>query len=96
MIPAELSRGDRNGPKRKVLKPIAVITSAGTVNTGAIDPLEEIAAIASARNIWLHVDEHTERLPPSRGREIPLKADSITLDPHKWLFSPWMADVFVP
>src|SRR6201987_6017013 len=55
MIPAELERAIRED-KAKGRTPIAVVASAGTVNTGAIDPLREIAAIARLHKIWLHVD----------------------------------------
>jgi glutamate/tyrosine decarboxylase-like PLP-dependent enzyme len=75
------------------LKPFCVIASAGTVNTGAIDPLDEIAAVAKEFNLWFHIDgaygalaalEETKR-PLFRGIEL---ADSISLDPHKWLYVP--------
>jgi aromatic-L-amino-acid decarboxylase len=73
--------------------PMAVAASAGTVNAGAIDPLEEIAAVCKRHGVWLHVDgayggaailstQYGERL-----RAISL-ADSIALDPHKWLYVP--------
>jgi aromatic-L-amino-acid decarboxylase len=73
--------------------PVAVIASAGTVNTGAIDPLEDIADICGDQDVWLHVDgaygapailsaKYGERLA-ALGR-----ADSIALDPHKWLCVP--------
>ncbi len=76
------------------LRPFMIIANAGTTNTGAIDPLPEIAAIARARGLWLHADaayggffcltpEGKERL---RGIEA---CDSITLDPHKGLFLPY-------
>jgi aromatic-L-amino-acid/L-tryptophan decarboxylase len=68
-----------------------VIASAGTVNTGAIDPLTEIAAVARAHDLWLHVDGAYGALA---ALAVPEKlkglggADSISLDPHKWLFQP--------
>jgi glutamate/tyrosine decarboxylase-like PLP-dependent enzyme len=55
MIPAELERAVRED-EANGRTPIAVVASAGTVNTGAIDPLREIAAIARAHQVWLHVD----------------------------------------
>ncbi len=75
------------------LKPFCVVGSAGTVNTGAVDPLDEIADVASEFNIWFHIDgaygalaalDETKR-PLFRGLE---RADSISLDPHKWLYVP--------
>ena len=73
--------------------PAAVVASAGTTLTGAIDPLDAIAEICAARGVWLHVDgayglpaastpEHRERFA---GLE---RADSVAIDAHKWLYLP--------
>jgi glutamate/tyrosine decarboxylase-like PLP-dependent enzyme len=73
--------------------PVAVIASAGTVNTGAVDPLDAIADLCARREVWLHVDgaygapavlleEYRESLR-ALGR-----ADSLAMDPHKWLYVP--------
>ena len=75
------------------LDPFCVVASAGTVVTGAIDPLEAIAAVARRHDLWMHVDAcygGFARLAPSvRPRFEGLKlADSIALDPHKWLYLP--------
>jgi glutamate/tyrosine decarboxylase-like PLP-dependent enzyme len=78
------------------LGPLAVIANAGATSTGAIDPLDDIAAICAESGVWLHVDAAyggfavlTDRGRASmRGIE---RADSITLDPHKWLFQPFEA-----
>lgn len=71
--------------------PIAVVASAGTVNTGAIDPLREIATIARAHGIWMHVDGAYGALAaiaaPEKFDGLTL-ADSLSLDPHKWLYQP--------
>jgi len=71
--------------------PIAIVASAGTVNTGAIDPLPEIAEIAKRNDVWLHVDGAYGALAaiaePVKFDGLEL-ADSISLDPHKWLFQP--------
>ena len=68
-----------------------MVASAGTVNTGAIDPLREIAAIARAHEIWLHVDGAYGALAaiaaPEKFDGIEL-VDSLSLDPHKWLYQP--------
>jgi aromatic-L-amino-acid/L-tryptophan decarboxylase len=90
MIPSELERMvQRDQAAGKT--PIAIIASAGTVNTGAIDPLPEIAAIAQRHNTWLHVDGAYGALAAMTvpGKFVGLKlADSLSLDPHKWLYQP--------
>ena len=80
--------------KEQGLRPFFINASCGTTNTGAIDPIEPIAAIASKHQLWFHVDAayggffklvagmHAK----FKGIE---KADSITLDPHKTLFLPF-------
>lgn len=73
------------------LRPFLVIASAGTTNTGAIDPLAEIAALCREQDLWMHVDGaygaaaiFSERGEQAlAGMEL---ADSLSLDPHKWLF----------
>jgi glutamate/tyrosine decarboxylase-like PLP-dependent enzyme len=74
--------------------PVAVVASAGTVNSGAIDPLGEIARVCAARDVWLHVDgayggpaillldDYAD------ARRAFRHADSIAIDPHKWLYIP--------
>jgi glutamate/tyrosine decarboxylase-like PLP-dependent enzyme len=90
MIPSELQRAIREDETRGLM-PIAVVASAGTVNTGAVDPLREIAAIARAHKTWLHVDGAYGALAaiaePERFDGIEL-VDSLSLDPHKWLYQP--------
>lgn len=71
--------------------PLAIVANAGTVSTGAIDPLPEIAAICRDHHLWLHVDGAYGALAalatpePFRGLAA---ADSISLDAHKWLYQP--------
>jgi aromatic-L-amino-acid/L-tryptophan decarboxylase len=75
------------------LRPFAVIANAGTTSTGAIDPLREIAEFCRAENLWMHVDGAygAAAVICERGRRlldgIDL-ADSLSFDPHKWLFQP--------
>jgi aromatic-L-amino-acid/L-tryptophan decarboxylase len=78
--------------------PIAVIASAGTVNTGAIDPLDEIADVCTKQKVWLHVDG-AYGAPAILDRQYAKqlsalsRADSVALDPHKWLYVPVEAGV---
>jgi glutamate/tyrosine decarboxylase-like PLP-dependent enzyme len=75
------------------VRPFAVVASAGTVATGAIDPLREIADLCIEEGLWFHVDgayggpaAFTDDLRPLfDGIE---RADSIAFDPHKWLYTP--------
>src|SRR6266849_3902766 len=83
------SAADRAVGKR----PFCVAASAGTVSTGAIDPLAELADLCAAERLWLHVDGAygavAAALPTHRARYAGLeRADSIALDPHKWLSVP--------
>ena len=90
MIPAQLDEAIRQD-KARGLTPVAVVASAGTVNTGAIDPLREIATIAHAHDVWMHVDGAYGALAalavPERFDGLAL-VDSLSLDPHKWLYQP--------
>lgn len=83
-IAADILRGDQ---------PVAVVASAGTVGTGAIDPLDEVADVCAEHGVWYHIDAAyggvaamvDELRPQFRGIE---RADSIAFDPHKWLYTP--------
>jgi glutamate/tyrosine decarboxylase-like PLP-dependent enzyme len=73
--------------------PFCVVASAGTTATGAIDPIAEVAAFARAQNLWLHVDAAYggfAALAPAVRRQFRgiEEADSVALDPHKWLYLP--------
>lgn len=73
---------------------VAVVANAGATNTGAIDALDEIADCCEVRGIWLHVDAAyggAALLAPARRADFDgiQRADSITIDPHKWLFTPF-------
>ncbi|MEU9289760.1 pyridoxal-dependent decarboxylase [Streptomyces sp. NPDC048275] len=78
---------------RAGVRPFFVAASAGTVNTGAVDPLEEVAGIAREHGLWFHIDGAYGALgilaeeagPVYTGMEL---ADSLALDPHKWLGVP--------
>jgi aromatic-L-amino-acid decarboxylase len=73
--------------------PVAVVASAGTTLTGAIDPLPAIVEICAERSVWLHVDGAyglpAASLPALADRFTGLEsADSVTIDAHKWLYLP--------
>jgi glutamate/tyrosine decarboxylase-like PLP-dependent enzyme len=75
-------------------QPFCVIASAGTTNTGAIDPLRELSAFCRRQDLWLHVDGAygAAAAISERGRELLAGidlTDSVSLDPHKWLFQPF-------
>jgi aromatic-L-amino-acid/L-tryptophan decarboxylase len=86
---AEMVAADRAAGHR----PFCVIASAGTTNTGAVDPFAEIADVCAAEQLWLHVDGaygalgvlHPELAGAYEGMN---RADSLSLDPHKWLSVP--------
>ncbi len=73
--------------------PFCVVANAGTVNTGAVDPLAEIREVANRFQLWMHVDgsygAFAVLAKSARGLFAGLEqADSIALDPHKWLYLP--------
>jgi len=76
------------------LVPFCIVGNAGTVNTGAIDPLADLAAIAVEGDLWFHVDGAYGGLARSVAAKRSLYdglelADSIALDYHKWLYQPY-------
>src|SRR5215216_8054302 len=78
---------------REGLRPFCVVGSAGTVNTGVVDPLNEIAQIAAEFGLWFHVDGAYGAPGVLDQRKKDLfagleRADSVSLDPHKWLYVP--------
>ena len=77
--------------RAKGLRPFCIVANAGTTNTGAVDPLAELADLAVQEKLWLHVDGAfgAASILSERGRAMLTgleRADSLTLDPHKWLF----------
>jgi len=80
--------------RRSGLRPFAVVSTAGTVNTGAVDPLDEIADLCAAEDLWHHVDGAYGaffHLAPELRQTLRglARADSLTLDPHKGMFLPY-------
>lgn len=76
------------------LKPFLVVSSAGTTNTGAVDPLQDITALCRSEQLWHHVDgaygAFFHAVPELRPLLAGLpQADSLTLDPHKGMFLPY-------
>lgn len=76
------------------MHPLCVCANAGATNTGAIDPLDSIAELAREEGLWFHVDGayggFAVLVPGEEGAFRGIEeADSITLDPHKWLFQPY-------
>lgn len=74
--------------------PLLASVSAGSTNTGAIDPLHELADVCQERGVWLHVDAAYggSAAITDRGRAWLAgieRADSVTLDPHKWMYQPF-------
>lgn len=74
--------------------PLCVVAQVGSINVGVIDPLEEISRVCKQRNIWFHADGACgavgAMLPEKKSQYQGLElADSVTLDPHKWLYIPY-------
>jgi glutamate/tyrosine decarboxylase-like PLP-dependent enzyme len=83
MIAEDRGRGDL---------PIAIVATAGTVGTGAVDPIAKLVAVARRHDLWLHIDGAygafatlSEDCPPDL--RVLAEADSVACDPHKWLFA---------
>jgi aromatic-L-amino-acid/L-tryptophan decarboxylase len=91
-LPVQAVRDAVAADRAAGLEPFAVIATAGTTSTGAIDPLSDLADLAQQERLWFHVDGAYGapcRLvdpEPLHGIE---RADSLVLDPHKWLFQPY-------
>jgi glutamate/tyrosine decarboxylase-like PLP-dependent enzyme len=74
--------------------PFCIIASAGTTNTGTVDPLNAIATICKTENIWFHIDGAYggAAILSKLGKRTLAgieKADSLTIDPHKWMYQPY-------
>ena len=78
------------------LSPAIVVGTAGTVNTGSVDPLDALAELCRRESLWFHVDGAYGAMAVLSRELAPLfagleKADSIAADPHKWLYVPYEA-----
>jgi glutamate/tyrosine decarboxylase-like PLP-dependent enzyme len=90
----QLLRAEIQATRSAGQTPFCIIANAGTTNSGAIDPLPELAQICRVENLWLHVDGAygAAAVLCERGRTFLhglQHADSLSLDPHKWLFQPY-------
>jgi glutamate/tyrosine decarboxylase-like PLP-dependent enzyme len=76
------------------LRPFAIFAVAGSTNTGAVDDVPALADLAEREGLWLHVDAAygaAARISSREASKVPAleRADSLTVDPHKWLFQPY-------
>jgi aromatic-L-amino-acid decarboxylase len=93
-----LEEAIRHDRERGVL-PVAVVATVGTTATTSIDPVPAIAAICERERIWLHVDAAyggTAAMLPSHAHVLDgaARADSLVVNPHKWLFTPFDLSAF--
>jgi glutamate/tyrosine decarboxylase-like PLP-dependent enzyme len=82
--------------RRAGLVPLCVVATAGSTNTGAVDPLPALADLCEREGLWLHADAAYggPAVLSAKGRAALAgleRADSIAIDPHKWLFQPYEA-----
>ena len=95
-LPVDAVRAAVEEDARAGRRPGFVAATAGTTNTGAVDPLDGLAGLCTDRDLWLHIDGAFGAagvLAPA-GRSLLAglgRADSLVLDPHKWLFQPYDA-----
>lgn len=92
-MPADVLDAAIDEDRRAGRIPICVVANAGDVNTGAVDPIDDIADVCARHGVWLHADAAYGGfavLAPSRRQLLAGlgRADSLSLDPHKWLYVP--------
>jgi glutamate/tyrosine decarboxylase-like PLP-dependent enzyme len=93
-LPPDVLRDAIAADRAAGLVPTMAVGSAGTANAGSIDPLVELAAVCAWANVWFHIDGAygaPAAMTPRHAflREGFARADSLSLDPHKWLFAPF-------
>ena len=94
------ARGGLEGDRAAGRRPIAIVATLGTTSSTSVDPVADIADIAEREAVWLHVDAAyagvvamvPERRAPFQGWE---RANSIVVNPHKWLFTPLDASLLL-
>jgi len=90
-LPIAAVRASIADDRSRGLQPFCVVANAGTTSTAAVDPIEELAALSRVENLWLHVDGAygaSAALQVEWLKRQISHADSLALDPHKWLFQP--------
>jgi selenocysteine lyase/cysteine desulfurase len=90
----DVLRQAMSADERAGRQPLFAAAAAGTTNTGAVDPLPELAALCREHGVWFHVDAAYGGFATltERGRRTLAgieQADSVTMDPHKWLYQPY-------
>ena len=93
-LPVDALRARVAEDRARGLHPFCVVANAGTTNTGAVDPLDELADFCQQEGLWLHADGAygAATVLSETGREALRgieRLDSLTIDPHKWLFQPY-------
>src|SRR5205807_377238 len=93
-LPMESLREAIRADREAGLRPFCVVANAGTTNTGAVDPLSDLADLCAEEGLWLHADGAygAAAIICDRGRQKLAglgRVDSLSLDPHKWLFQPF-------
>ena len=93
-LPTDALREAIRADREAGLRPFCVIANAGTTNTGAVDPLPDLADLCAKEGLWLHADGAygASSVICERGRQKLAgleRVDSLSLDPHKWLFQPF-------
>lgn len=99
-LPPDTLRAALAADRAAGLVPALVAASAGTANAGSIDPLTQLAAVCAETGVWFHVDGAygaPAALTPAYAflREGFARADSLSLDPHKWLYAPFDTGVLL-
>lgn len=98
MIPEKLEQAIKDDLSNNI-KPFCVVATVGTTSTTSVDPIKEIAAICERYNLWLHIDAAyagvTAIIPKMKWiTDAWNKADSIVINPHKWMFTPMDLSIY--
>ena len=93
-LPMDALKAKIAADRQQGLVPFCIVANAGTTNTGTVDPLNDIADFCAAEGLWMHVDGAYggNAAISALGKEVLggiNRADSLAIDPHKWLFQPY-------